>query len=236
MPSDSDRPQPSAGNHRLFADQVQKQYEHTGFGTAATLINGMILAFVLRGHVRRMELIVWLVCAVMVSALRLVLNGLYRRSPTKTSKPPEMERRVPCHPLPVGVLWGSTAIFLFPSDSFAHQAFIAFVSGGMVAGAIGAFTAVLSAFYLFSIPALLPICFRFFMLGSDIHIAMGAMVLLFLLINILTATRMHKDILALLALRYERSALIADLQQEVDQRKAPRKTCAGKRSRLKPSS
>ncbi|MCB2148626.1 MAG: PAS domain S-box protein [Deltaproteobacteria bacterium] len=220
MPSDSDRLQPSAGNHRLFADQVQKQYEHTGFGTAATLINGMILAFVLRGHVRRMELIVWLVGAVMVSALRLVLNGLYRRSPTKTSNPQKWNAGFLATLFLSGVLWGSTAIFLFPSDSFAHQAFIAFVTGGMVAGAIGAFTAVLSAFYLFSIPALLPICFRFFMLGSDIHIAMGAMVLLFLLINILTATRMHKDILALLALRYERSALIADLQQEVDQRKA----------------
>lgn len=45
------------------------------------------------------------------------------------------------------------------------------------------------------------------------------MILLFLVINILTANRMHKDILSLLALRYERSALIADLQQEVEQRK-----------------
>jgi len=220
MQSDSDRRQPSMGNHRLFADQVQKQFEHTGFGTAATLINGMILVFVLRGHVRSLELIVWLVCAGMVSASRLLLNGFYRQSPTKASNPQKWNAWFLATLFLSGVLWGSTAIFLFPSDSFAHQAFIAFVAGGMVAGAIGAFTAVLPAFYLFSIPALLPICLRFFMLGSDIHIAMGAMVLLFLLINILTATRMHKDILSLLSLRYERSALIADLQQEVDQRKA----------------
>ena len=43
MPSDSDKPDTSIVNHRSFADQVDKQYEHTGFGTAATLINGVHL-------------------------------------------------------------------------------------------------------------------------------------------------------------------------------------------------
>ena len=48
---------------------------------------------------------------------------------------------------------------------------------------------------------------------------MGAMVLLFLLIISITAIRMHKDTLHLLALKYERSALISDLQKEIHQRK-----------------
>jgi hypothetical protein len=74
-------------SHRLFADQVYKQYEHTGFGTAATLINGMILVFVLRGHVRSLDLLIWLAVAVMVSASRLMLYGAYRKSPTQTSNP-----------------------------------------------------------------------------------------------------------------------------------------------------
>ncbi len=163
---------------------------------------------------------VWLACAGLVSASRLVLNGFYRQSSTKQSNPQKWNAWFLATLFLSGVLWGSTAIFLFPSDSFAHQAFIAFVTGGTVAGAIGAFAAVIGAFYIFSLPALLPLCLRFFMSGSEVHIAMGAMVLLFLMVTILTPTRMHQDVLSLLALRYEKSALVADLPQEVAQRKA----------------
>lgn len=219
IPSDSDKLSSSTVNHRLFVDQVDKQYQNTSFGTAATLINGLILVFVLKGHVPTINLLVWLASAGLVSASRLVVHGIYRRSPTKVSHPQKWNAWFLVTLSVSGVLWGSAAIFLFPADSIGHQAFIAFVTGGMVAGAIGAFSAVLPAFYLFSIPALLPLSFRFFMLGSDVHIAMGSMLLLFLLINIFTANKMHKDILALFALRYEKSALIADLQQEVEQRK-----------------
>ena len=186
-------------------------------------VNGMILIFVLRGHVPTINLLIWLAGAGLVSASRLVVHGLYRKSATKKSHPQKWNAWFIITLCLSGVLWGSTAIFLFPSDSIGHQAFIAFVAGGMVAGAIGAFSAVLPAFYLFSIPALLPLCFRFFMLGSNVHIAMGTMVILFLLINIFTANRMHKDILSLLALRYEKSALITGLQQEVEQRKTAQK-------------
>jgi PAS domain S-box-containing protein len=219
MQKDSDAPKLSTSNHRLFADQVHKQYENTVFGTAATLINGIILVFILRTHVQHTNLLIWLGCAGMVSASRLMLHRFYRRSHTQYSNPEKWNAWFITTLLLSGVLWGSTAVFLFPSDSIAHQAFIAFVIGGMVAGAVGAFTAVIEAFFIFSIPALLPMCVRFFLLGSAMHLTMCAMVFLFLLIITLTATRMHKDMIHLLSLKYERSALIADLRQEVDQRK-----------------
>ena len=60
----------STFTQRLFADQVQKQYEYTFFGTAATLINGLIMVFVLRAHVPLLSLSVWLICAAVVSAAR----------------------------------------------------------------------------------------------------------------------------------------------------------------------
>ena len=118
-----------------------------------------------------------------------------------------------------GVLWGSTSIFLFPPDSVGHQAFIAFVIGGMVAGAVSAFTSVISSFFIFSLPALVPVCIRFFIFGDEIHIAMGAMALLFLLLVCMSAMRMHQNILRLLALKYEKTALVDHLRQEVAQRK-----------------
>jgi PAS domain S-box-containing protein len=219
MQNNPDKTNLSTINRRLFADQVYKQYENTVLGSAATLINGTILALILRAHVQYMPLVIWLAGMVILSACRLVLYWSYRNSPTRYSDPEKWNFWFMTTLFLSGILWGSVAVFLFPADSIGHQAFIAFVTGGMVAGAVGAFTAVISAFFIFSIPALLPIGFRLFLIGGEMHVAMGAMIFLFLLIISLTAIRMHRDIAHLMSLKYERSVLIADLQQEVDQRK-----------------
>jgi len=157
----------SASSRRLFADQVHKQYENTVLGSAATLINGTILVFILRAHAQRMPLIIWLACAGMVSACRLMLYWSFRKSQSQYSNPEKWNAWFLTTLFLSGVLWGSVSVFLFPSDSIGHQAFIAFVTGGMVAGAVGAFTAVIAAFFIFSIPALLPICVRFLLLGAE---------------------------------------------------------------------
>lgn len=213
----------TADSKRLFADQVHKQYEHTVFGTTATLINSIILVFILRSHVAQTSLIAWLVCVGMVSAGRLISYRLYRRSSTRYSHPGKWNRWFFITLFLSGVAWGATAFFIIPSNSIGHQAFIAFVAGGMVAGAVSAFTAVLTNFFVFSIPALLPICISFFLLGSEMHIAMGVMILIFLLIMCLTARRINKNILHLLSLKYERTTLIANLRKEVRQRNEAQK-------------
>jgi len=207
-------------SRRLFADQVHKQFEHTLFGTVATLINSIVLVFVLRTHVPPKSLLLWLVCAGVVSACRLVINGVYQKSTTQRADPEKWNTWFLATLFLSGVLWGSSSLFMFASDSIGHQAFIAFVAGGMVAGAVSSFTAVLTAFFIFTLPALVPICLSFFILGSEMHIAMGTMMTLYLVIMCLAATRMHKNIINLLSLRYERSALIENLQGEVEQRKA----------------
>jgi len=135
MQNNTDTGNLSASNHRLFADQVHKQYESTVLGTAATLINGTILVFILRDHVQHMPLLVWLACAGLVSACRLMLHQPYRKSLTQYSNPAKWNSLFTTTLFLSGVLWGSVAVFLFPSDSIGHQAFIAFVTGGMVAGA-----------------------------------------------------------------------------------------------------
>ena len=87
MQNDSDTSNLSSFGQRLFADQVHKQYENTVFGTAATLINGIILVFILRTHVQAVNLLIWLACAGIVSASRLILHRLYWKSTTQYSNP-----------------------------------------------------------------------------------------------------------------------------------------------------
>ncbi|MBI5550350.1 MAG: PAS domain S-box protein [Desulfobacterales bacterium] len=165
-----------------------------------------------------LNLCLWLGAALLVSMIRLSLYKGYRKARPHPNEAQKWKNLFIASLSLSGIVWGATAIFLFPPGATAHQAFIAFVSGGMVAGAVGSFTAVLSAYYLFSAAALVPIIVRFFLMGSEIHIAMGTMTLLFLAIMSMTALRTHRDYLALLALRYENRDLVEGLRQEVRQR------------------
>jgi len=223
MKNTTDKATSPRSSRRLFADQVHKEFEHTLFGTAATLINSILLVFILRAHAPHKSLLVWLICAGVVSACRLILNRLYHKAANRSEHPERWNTWFLITLLLSGILWGASSVFMYSSDSIGHQAFIAFVAGGMVAGAVSSFTAVLTAFFVFSIPALVPICVGFFVLGGEMHIAMGTMVLLYFVIMCLAATRMHKNILKLLSLKYEKIALIMNLQDEVEQRKAAQK-------------
>jgi two-component system, cell cycle sensor histidine kinase and response regulator CckA len=205
-------------DHSLFADRVHKVYEHTPLGVCAALLNAVILVLVLGDQVPLRKLLIWFACVVGMSALRMVLHWRYHHSLTSLSNPLKWYRRFIVSIAMAGILWGSVAVFLFPAGSLGHQAFIAFVEGGMAAGAAGVYSAVNPGFFVFSIPAMLPVGIRFFLLGGHIHMAMGGMVLLFLLVISLVALRTHRDMGNLLALKYERMALVSDLQKEVVRR------------------
>jgi two-component system cell cycle sensor histidine kinase/response regulator CckA len=219
MQEAADRRHPLPIDARLFADQVHKQYEHTVSGTAATLVNSTIVVLILWADVPRAPLLIWLLSAWLVSACRLALHRAYHKSTDPSVTPERWNTLFLITLFLSGAVWGSSSSFMFLSDSIGHQAFIAFVVGGMAAGVLSLFTSVRIAFFVFTIPALLPVCIVFFLLGGKMHMAMGVMFFIYWMIICLTAIRMHRNILDLLSLKYERTALIDSLQDEIEQRK-----------------
>ncbi len=209
---------------RLLADQVRILYDRCIFGLTATLINGCILAYVLWDRVDTSHLKLWLAGVICLVLLRLAVYLSYQRAATPDREPARWKNIFNVSLFLAGLLWGMPAVLLFPHSSIGHQAFIAFVTGGMVAGAVAAFTSLLSAYFVFSIPALLPLTLRFFLIGGDIHVAMGTMLVIFFLLVSLTAVRTHRDFVRLLALRDEKSQLILELQQEIGQRQQAEKS------------
>ena len=203
----------------LFYDQVQKLSEHTILGVAASLINSIILVIVLWEVVNRTHLLLWMLCVLLISIIRMNLQHKYKKI-DKNKTAVNKWKNVFLITLAIsGLIWGSAAVALFPPASIGHQSFIAFVLGGMVAGSVGVFSVVLAAFLAFSLPTLLPITLRFFLTGGQIHLAMGAMLFLFWLIMFITARKLHKDILNYFSLQYQNKDLISELEAEIDVRK-----------------
>lgn len=204
---------------KIYLDQIQKLLGHTIFGISATLINSLILSLILWNVAPRMHVVIWFIVLVLISLVRLFLQKSYSKVTPTLENAKKWENLFILTLACSGIVWGSAAIFLLPSSSIGHQVFIAFVLGGMVAGSVGVFSVVVSAFFAYSIPALLPIVIVFFNLNDDIHIAMSFMIFLFWLIMLLTAKSLNKTLVTSLGLKHENVELVSELQAEIVERK-----------------
>jgi PAS domain S-box-containing protein len=199
---------------RLYAEQVKQLYKHTPIGVAATFINSFILTLILWKVIPHAALTIWFAACVSAAFFRYLLFFKFNRSSQTPAESGSQEMWFNISMAFSGIVWGSAGVFLFPMDSIAHQVFIAFVLGGMVAGAAGTFSIILKAFLAYSLPALIPIIIRFFAIGDHLHLSMGGMSLLFGLLMFATAKHINTATLSSLQLRFENKDLVNHLITE----------------------
>jgi signal transduction histidine kinase/ActR/RegA family two-component response regulator len=199
---------------RLHEEQVKLLYLHSKFGVIATAINGFLLTLSLWAVIPHSRLLAWLACTESLVALRWLLLGWY----TSLTQNP---RRI--HHTWIGFLigtllsgfcWGSAGFFLFAEGSLAHQTFLAFVLGGMTAGAVTIFAPKMETLLAFIVPALLPITLRFLAEGSEIQRAMGIMTFFCLTMMLVIGQRVHLTLVKSLRLQLENSDLVCHLTNE----------------------
>ncbi|OIP66728.1 MAG: hypothetical protein CO150_07400 [Nitrospirae bacterium CG_4_9_14_3_um_filter_53_35] len=200
-------------NNRLLREQVAQLDQHAPLGLIGTAINALILVWILRNQAPQTHLMAWLAAVLLVTLLRLPL--LYRKIPLFSG--PDSTRRLAVFLISgaglSGAAWGSASLIIFPTDSIVHQTFMAFVVGGMVAGAAGLYSVMMTAFLAFSLPVLIPLIFRFLAAGDEIHVAMGGMTFLFAVLMTFTAKRIHATTINNISLQFEKGDLIVHLTE-----------------------
>ena len=230
-----------AGRH--YSILVAQIYARTNIGIAATVVNASILVLIMWEQIPHCGLTVWFSMILSVSLARIILNNQFQKTADKNMEVRRWSLLLFVGLGISGILWGSTAIFLFPSTSVAHQAFIAFVLAGMIAGAVGVFSPIMPVFLVFSIPALVPVAVRFFVIGDRIHMAMGAMTALFGILTFTTAHRISRATNELVALKEtfadqleERTNELQNankrLRQEIEEREQVQLALADSKRRL----
>lgn len=201
----------------IYAEQVRHLYGNAPAGLLATAINSLVLVIIQRNVISQRILILWLALLFLINLPRYLDIRRFQLASPKVSEADHWSKRFIVGLALSGMAWGSAGIFLFPIESLPHQAFLAFVIGGMVAGAAAAFSVIPKAFFAYSLPALIPLIVRFAALGDELHMAMGGMVLLFGLIMIFIAKRMNSITVTSLNLRFENSGLVSHLTAEKEQ-------------------
>ena len=195
-------------------EQVKLLYANLPVSQSVALVNGVVLALVQAMTVEARQVAIWLTCLILISLGRGMLGILFARRSVSVENISRWRAYFLAGVVASAVVWGAAAFFLYPPQSVVHQVFLAFVLGGMVAGSVTLLTPVFLAFALFASGTLLPIGLRFALAGDDIHYAMAAMGMVFLLAMLVIGRRIQRTITQSLQLRFENRDLIAHLTAE----------------------
>jgi len=197
----------------LASEQTRLLYDQTLAGQVATVTVGLGAGYVLWGEVPHGALLLWLGLLLGGCAFRIGTALRFRRTSAERREEPRWRRLFIAGAAISGTIWGIAGPMLASPASLAHQVFVAFVRGGMAAGAVPFLSAVANAYRAFVIPALVPFALWLILLGDSLHVAMGSLILLFLVLMLISSARIHASVCESLELRFGYDGLIKDLRR-----------------------
>ncbi|MDE2089528.1 MAG: EAL domain-containing protein [Gammaproteobacteria bacterium] len=202
---------------KIRAEQIHILYRHApGIYLASLLVIGGI-TYMFWDAVPRAHLASWTEIITAVTLTRLLLVWMYRRAA------PTPERAGPWGILSAlgsgvaGILWGSTAIFLYVPNSILHQTFLLLCIAGMMAGAVSSLISYMPAFRAYylavSLPFVVRLATQMSLSTSSGHVT-DTLAVLFVAFSVMLyffARSSHNTVLESLRLRFENSDLAREL-------------------------
>ncbi len=198
---------------QVVAERVRGLYGRAALPLVTVVVNSSALAYVVYTPGARVRIGGWLAALFAVSMLRAALIVAFRRA---SPAPVEAERwgwYFAAGSAANGILWGASAILLYPPDGVVLQAVILLVLGGMSAGAAASAATFFPAFLAFTVPALAPITVRLLAEGDKVHVALGGMAALFGVAMSQIALSGGRRLIDAVHLRFSNAALVADLDR-----------------------
>ncbi len=198
---------------QILVEQVRQLYVHAPVGFVATLVNSVIVFFIMKEVMEARWINAWITVVVTVLLLRIGLVAWFWTAPLRPETAVVWKNRFVFSLAAIGLAWGGIGVYPMSEMSLAHQVFLAFVLGGMAAGASSTFAMVRSAYPMFTIPALAPLAVRFFLIPDHFHRAMGAMTCLFGVLLWRIAEHNYAVHRTSLLLRFENNEMIDSLRR-----------------------
>ena len=174
---------------KIRIEQIKLLFQLSKTAFLATPVLAVILVLVHWNQVSRQLLLGWLAVICLLTLTRFFHVSAY------------LDQDIPDHKLVkaayvflfgvflAGVLWGLAGGIFFVNESPVHKLFLAYLLGGIVAGAMTTLSSYQGAFLIFSVPVMLPFTYKIIMHGGETHLAMALTFLLFLLLMIKISTR-----------------------------------------------
>ena len=200
-----------------YAEQIRLLYLQANKALLATLIIASTLTLIFWKHVSPSWNLGWLAAIFLLTLGRFILVRSYFRADPTVEAAPSWGRRFIYGCLLSGLLWGAAGSIFFVSESMMHQLFLAFLLGGMLAGAMTTLSPNRTAFLVFSVPLAIPFISHMLLHDNEMSLILAFTYLFFLLMIISISSQLRHNITESLNLRYENVALVRHLTQAKEQ-------------------
>jgi len=201
---------------QVHAEQVRLLFR-SPLPQIANIVNAVIVSLVLWQVFPQPALIAWTGLMAAVNLVRLYYWRRYRALQPVAEQAPHWGRLHTVFAALSGGLWGAAAAaVVFGADSIVYHVFLAFVIGGMGAGAVAANAAHLPALLAFLVLSSLPLALALLARGEPVYLAMGAMVCLFVGLLTIIARSFNASLLTTLRLQVDNAGLIQNLARARD--------------------
>ncbi len=112
-----------------------------------------------------------------------------------------------------GLVWGGTALWLFPQDA-EHQALLVMIILGLSAASVTTNPSYPSSFYIYALSVALPLVFRFALSDSKPHWVMACIMALYLVVVLSAGKELGAAFRAALRQRHDNDALVEELRRQ----------------------
>ena len=169
-------------------ESIRAVYRHLPLTLGVSAVNVLIVAASLAPQVPHRRLAAWLGAFAVMAALRTVVWSRFMRLADAAMAAPRWTAAALGGALASGLIWGTVSLWLMPTAP-PYPLFVAFVIGGMSAGAVTVNATHLLMVVAFILPAVLPLAARLALDGGRLGTAMALMTVLYAVALVVTARR-----------------------------------------------
>jgi len=195
----------------LRMEQVRLVYDQMLTSQLVAVLNAVVFVAVQSLVIPAPVLVMWLAAVCVLALIRIAGGIAFRGEAPQAGQIGRWRFWAIVGATASGVVWGSAAWLLYPPMNVAHQVFVAFILGGMVAGSVATLAPVFPAFLAYAVLTLVPVAIRFPLQQDPVHYAMSWLILVFLVAVIVIARRSHEHMSDMLRLRIENAGLTGEL-------------------------
>jgi len=179
------------------------------------VVNSALVALVLASYMEQIRWWIFFGLVVTLTGVRAIGWGYYlhRRNPVEATT--KWAIFATAGSGLSGLLWGAGSTLLLP-DYIVERTFLAFVIGGMCAGALVSLSYYLPAFIAYVFSAALPLAGSFLFDGKTVYVAMGCMALVFVAAVTFAAHHFNRAFVSGMRLNLDLSERTKELTQRTE--------------------
>ena len=220
----SNKQQSREGNLRLYdaatesqefrASQVRQLHVYSRAGTIGALLGLIVVALATRDYIPRTGLIAWIAVYVAIQGPRYYLVRTFSDRGRSAAEIVQWGRKFAFLTFLSALVWGATAIVMFPASSASQQMLVVIALAGISSAAAVVYSPLKECYAPVVVAILLPLSLRYFYEGGETNIFIGAYILLFAGVLLITGRLMHRFVINSLKLQFDKTDLVESLSEQ----------------------